>query len=101
MLLPMQWLSACNKQHLFASYTQINGYHIFTQINKLLFKEKNTCVVFAWRPWRIGRAKKAHNIGKELVKPAALDMVRTIYKNEFAKKLENVPLSNDTGHKPI
>ena len=43
--------------------------------------------------WRIARAKKAHYIGEELVKPAALD----IYGNEFAKKRENV-LSNDTVH---
>ncbi|XP_068205434.1 zinc finger BED domain-containing protein 5-like [Palaemon carinicauda] len=46
--------------------------------------------------WRIARAKKAHTIGKELVKPAALDMVQTIYGKEFAKKIEHVPLSNDT-----
>ena len=49
--------------------------------------------------WRIARAKKANNIGEELVKPAALYMVRTIYRNKFAEKLENVPLSNDTVHK--
>ena len=41
--------------------------------------------------WRIARAKKANNIGEELVKPAALYMVRTIYRNKFAEKLENVP----------
>ena len=46
--------------------------------------------------WRIARAKKAHTIGEELVKPAALDMVRTIYGNEFAKKINHIPLSNDT-----
>ena len=46
--------------------------------------------------WRIVRANKAHIIGEELVKPAALDMVRTVYGYEFAKKIEGVPLSNDT-----
>ena len=51
--------------------------------------------------WGIARAKKAHNIGEELVKPAALDMVRTMYRNELAKKLENVPLSNNAIHKRI
>ena len=28
--------------------------------------------------WRIVRAKKPHNIGEELLNPAALDMVRTV-----------------------
>ena len=51
--------------------------------------------------WRIARAKKSHNIGEELIKPAALDIMRTIYGNESAKKLENVPLSNHTVHKRI
>ena len=46
--------------------------------------------------WRIVRAKKPHNIGEELLKPAALDMVRTVYGHELAKKIEGVPLSNDT-----
>ncbi|XP_068233586.1 zinc finger BED domain-containing protein 5-like [Palaemon carinicauda] len=51
--------------------------------------------------WRIARAKKVHTIGEELVKPAALDMVGTIYGKEFAKKIEHVPLSNDTVKKRI
>ena len=51
--------------------------------------------------WRIVRAKKPHNIGEELLKLAALDMVRTVYGHEFAKKIEGVPLSNDTVKKRI
>ena len=46
--------------------------------------------------WRIVRAKKAHNIGEKLVKHTALDMVSKVYGYEFAKKIEGVPLSNDT-----
>ena len=51
--------------------------------------------------WRIVRPKKSHNIGKELLKPAALDMVRTVCGYEIAKKIEGVPLSNDTVKKRI
>lgn len=46
--------------------------------------------------WRIARAKKPYTIGEDLIKPAALDLVRTTIGNEFAKKIEHVPLSNDT-----
>lgn len=47
-------------------------------------------------PWKIVRAKKPHNIGEELVKPAAIKMVETVCGMEVAKKLEMVPLSNNT-----
>ena len=50
-----------------------------------------SCVV----AWHIARSKKAHAIGENLVKPAAIDMVRIMCGDE-AKKLDIVPLSNDT-----
>ncbi|XP_064412969.1 zinc finger BED domain-containing protein 5-like [Latimeria chalumnae] len=46
--------------------------------------------------WRIARCKKPHNIGEELVKPAALAMVRTVCGDEIAKKLELVQLSDNS-----
>lgn len=40
--------------------------------------------------------KKAHNIGEELIKPAAISMVRTVYGDDIANKLELIPLSDNT-----
>lgn len=46
--------------------------------------------------WKIARSKKAHNIGEELIKPAAISMVRTVSEDEIANKLELIPLSDNT-----
>ena len=46
--------------------------------------------------WQIARCKKPHNIGEELIKPAALDMVRIVCGDDAAAKIESVPLSNST-----
>jgi hypothetical protein len=35
-------------------------------------------------------------IGEELVKPAAIVMVRAVYGKDAAKKLEMIPLSNNS-----
>ena len=55
------------------------------------------CVV----AWHIARSKKAHAIGENLVKPAAIDMVRIMCGDDVAKKLDIVPLSNDTVRRRI
>ena len=39
---------------------------------------------------------KPHTISEELVKPAAVDMVRTVCGGDVARKIEQIPLSNDT-----
>ncbi|XP_076036535.1 zinc finger BED domain-containing protein 5-like [Oratosquilla oratoria] len=46
--------------------------------------------------WMIAKSKKPHNIGEELVKPAAMAMVKTLGATDIAKKLESVPLSDNT-----
>ena len=46
--------------------------------------------------WLIARNKKPHTIGEELIKPAAEVMTRLMCGGEQAKKLELIPLSNDT-----
>ncbi|XP_045103937.1 SCAN domain-containing protein 3-like [Portunus trituberculatus] len=51
--------------------------------------------------WRIARTKKPYTIGEKLIKPAALDLVQTTNGNEFAKKIEHVPLLHDTVKKLI
>jgi hypothetical protein len=42
------------------------------------------------------KAKEPHTIGEELVKPAAIDTVHMACGHETAKKIEQIPLSNDT-----
>ena len=46
--------------------------------------------------YRIAKCKKLHTIAKELVLPAALDLVSTIIGESTAQKLKAVPLSNNT-----
>ena len=56
-----------------------------------------SCVV----AWHIARAKKPHSIGEKLIKPAAIEMVRLMCGDDVAKKLDIVPLSNDTVQRRI
>lgn len=46
--------------------------------------------------YEIARCKKPHTIGEELILPAAIKIVETMFGDNFAKKLESIPLSNDT-----
>ncbi|XP_031333855.1 zinc finger BED domain-containing protein 5-like [Photinus pyralis] len=46
--------------------------------------------------YQIARCKKPHTIGEELILPAAIEIVETMFGDTFAKKLESIPLSNDT-----
>lgn len=46
--------------------------------------------------WHIARQKKPHNIAEKLIKPAAIDMARIMCGDESSKKLQKIPLSNDT-----
>ena len=45
---------------------------------------------------KIAKAKKAHTIGEVLVKPCALEMVRLMLGEEASRKIQQIPLSNDT-----
>nr|XP_042911471.1 protein FAM200A-like [Parasteatoda tepidariorum] len=42
------------------------------------------------------RCKKPHSIGEELVLPAAIEIVETMFGDNFSKQLQSIPLSNDT-----
>ena len=44
----------------------------------------------------IARNKKAHTIGEDLVKPCLIEAVRLVLGEEQAKKMKQIPLSNDT-----
>ena len=46
--------------------------------------------------YRVARCKKPHNIAEKLILPAALDIITTMLGSEFARKVQNIPLSNDT-----
>ncbi|GFY12613.1 SCAN domain-containing protein 3 [Trichonephila clavipes] len=43
-----------------------------------------------------GRCKKPHTIAEELILPAAIEIVETMFGDNFAKELQFMPLSNDT-----
>ncbi|GFT73141.1 hypothetical protein TNCV_2554281 [Trichonephila clavipes] len=40
--------------------------------------------------------KKPHTIAEELILPAAIEIVETMFGDNFAKELQSIPLSNDT-----
>ncbi|GFW72853.1 protein FAM200B [Trichonephila clavipes] len=42
------------------------------------------------------RCKKLHTIAEELILPAAIEIVETMFGDNFAKELQSIPLSNDT-----
>ncbi|XP_042911471.2 protein FAM200B-like [Parasteatoda tepidariorum] len=46
--------------------------------------------------YKIARCKKPHSIGEELVLPAAIEIVETMFGDNFSKQLQSIPLSNDT-----
>ncbi|XP_063902632.1 zinc finger BED domain-containing protein 5-like [Zophobas morio] len=46
--------------------------------------------------YRIARCKKPHTIGEELILPAAIEIVETMFGDNFTKQLQSIPLSNDT-----
>ncbi|GFT51954.1 SCAN domain-containing protein 3 [Trichonephila clavipes] len=42
------------------------------------------------------RCKKPHTIAEKLILPAAIEIVETMFGDNFAKELQSIPLSNDT-----
>ena len=46
--------------------------------------------------YRCAQQKKPHNIAETLIKPCAVEMAKIVLDKTAAKKLEQVPLSNDT-----
>lgn len=45
---------------------------------------------------RIAQKKKPHTIGEDLILPAAIDMVSTLFGDSMAQQLKAIPMSNDT-----
>ncbi|GFW08151.1 zinc finger MYM-type protein 6 [Trichonephila clavipes] len=46
--------------------------------------------------YKIARCKKPHTSAEELILPAAIEIVETMFGENFAKELQSIPLSNDT-----
>jgi hypothetical protein len=67
-----------------------------TPSNPALLAAKQATLASYLVAQRIARKMKAHTIGEELVKPAAIDMVKLMCGDDAAKKIQPVPLSNDT-----
>ncbi|GFY16069.1 zinc finger BED domain-containing protein 5 [Trichonephila clavipes] len=42
------------------------------------------------------RCKKPHTIAEELILPAEIEIIETMFGDNFAKELQSIPLSNDT-----
>ncbi|GFW90347.1 zinc finger BED domain-containing protein 5 [Trichonephila clavipes] len=47
------------------------------------------------------RRKKSHTIAEELILPAAIEIIETMFRDNFAKELQSIPLSNDTVSRQI
>ena len=46
--------------------------------------------------YRIAKCKKPHTVAETLVLPAAIDMVKVMFGESYAKKLRQIPLSDNT-----
>ncbi|GFU49299.1 protein FAM200A [Trichonephila clavipes] len=46
--------------------------------------------------YKKARRKKPHSMAEELILPAAIEIVETMFGDNFAKELQSIPLSNDT-----
>ncbi|GFX79218.1 protein FAM200B [Trichonephila clavipes] len=83
----------------------LNFGFIITEVNG---EEKPLCVIcskiLAAEPNKLkrhfetlhARCKKPHTIAEELILPAAIEIVETMFGDNFAKELQSIPLSNDT-----
>ncbi|GFT80817.1 zinc finger BED domain-containing protein 5 [Trichonephila clavipes] len=71
------------------SQEYLNFGFTITEVNG---EEKPPCVLFAQKYWQ----QTPHTIAEELILPAAIEIVETMFGDNFAKELQSIPLSNDT-----
>ncbi|GFV36237.1 protein FAM200A [Trichonephila clavipes] len=50
----------------------------------------------SYKIYEIARCKKPHTIAEGLILPAAIEIVETMFGDNFAKELQSIPLSKDT-----
>ena len=66
------------------------------QYSKISSDHENELLASYKVAYRVPRCKKPHNIAEKLILPAALDIITTILGSEYARKVQSVPVSNDT-----
>ncbi|GFU56512.1 zinc finger MYM-type protein 6 [Trichonephila clavipes] len=75
------------------SQEYLNFGFTITEVNG---EEKPLCVICSKILAADTRCKKPHTIAEELILPAAIEIVETMFGDNFAKELQSIPLSNDT-----
>ncbi|GFW65219.1 SCAN domain-containing protein 3 [Trichonephila clavipes] len=76
--------------------TEVNGEErpLCVICSKILTADMNEKAHYV--SYKIARCKKPHTIAEELILPAAIKIVETMFGDNFAKELQSIPLSNDT-----
>ena len=67
-----------------------------TSISSFSHTEQNVVMVSYKVAYRVVRCKKTHNIAEDLILPATTDLVSVMVRENAAKKLKDVHLSNNT-----
>ncbi|GFW69208.1 uncharacterized protein TNCV_1819621 [Trichonephila clavipes] len=75
------------------SQEYLNFGFTITEVNG---EEKPLCVICSKILEVDTRCKKPHTIAEELILPAAIEIVETMFGENFAKELQSIPLSKDT-----
>jgi zinc finger BED domain-containing protein 5/7/8/9 len=67
-----------------------------SKTTKGVYSQRDAAMASLKVAWHVARAKKPHSIAEELIKPAAMDLRTIMCGTDQSKKLESVPLSDDT-----
>ncbi|GFT43318.1 protein FAM200B [Trichonephila clavipes] len=70
-----------------------------TLLKKTLSVNEKALLTSYKESYKIARCKKPHTIAEELILHAAIEIVETMFGDNFAKELQSIPLSNNaTSH---
>ncbi|GFT44609.1 zinc finger BED domain-containing protein 5 [Trichonephila clavipes] len=75
------------------SQEYLNFGFTITEVNG---EEKSLCVICSKILAADTRCKKPHTIAEELILPAAIEIVETMFGDNFAKELQSIPVPNDS-----
>ncbi|GFX41248.1 protein FAM200B [Trichonephila clavipes] len=67
-----------------------------TFLKKTLSVNEKALLISYTVSYKIARCKKPHTLAEELILPATIEIVETMFGDNFAKELQSIPLSNDT-----
>jgi len=65
-------------------------------INTMIVPLRNTTKTLFEVAWTIVCSKKPHSIGEELINSSYIAMIKSVCRNNVAKQLNLIPLSNNT-----